>query len=164
VSRKKECTPLRRGKFHFCNCTLKWNFLDLRQHYVAAGEDALFKSLLVQSDAIRLEFLRLLTEFNATVLIAAIQGHSLNDLKTRREYLCLAKIQIVTETGDTESESHLYELPSDNSRWAERQEGCSRTLAIERRANWFDLPVLPPDVLRPLGRSDGATRRVAAKR
>ncbi len=65
---------------------LKWNFRDLQPIYAAAGKDPLYKNLLAQSDTIRLEFLQLLAEFNATVLIAAVRGHSLNDLKTRREY------------------------------------------------------------------------------
>jgi len=65
---------------------LKWNFRDLRPIYTAAGQDVFFVTLLAKSDAIRLEFLQLLTEFHATVLIAAIRGHSLNDLKTRRQY------------------------------------------------------------------------------
>jgi len=65
---------------------LKWNFRDLKPIYDAAKQDALYKTLLAQSDTIRLELLQLLTEFNATVLLAAVRGHSLNDLKTRREY------------------------------------------------------------------------------
>jgi hypothetical protein len=78
---------------------LKWNFRDLKPVYVAAGQDALFQTLLAQSDTIRLEFLQLLTEFNATVLIAAIRGHSLNDLKTRREYHSWALTMILQRLG-----------------------------------------------------------------
>lgn len=78
---------------------LKWNFRDLKPVYVAAGQDVLFQTLLAQSDAIRLEFLQLLTEFNATVLIAGIRGHSLNDLKTRRDYHSWALTMILQRLG-----------------------------------------------------------------
>jgi len=78
---------------------LKWNFRDLYPMYAAAGQDALYKNLLAQSDTIRLEFLQLLKEFNATVLIAAIRGHSLNDLKTRRAYHSWALTMILQRLG-----------------------------------------------------------------
>jgi hypothetical protein len=74
---------------------LKWNFLDLRAIYAAAGQLAMFTSLLAKSDLIRLELLQLLEEFKAIVLIAAIRGHSRNDLKKRREYHAWALAMII---------------------------------------------------------------------
>jgi hypothetical protein len=78
---------------------LKWNFKDLYPTYYAAGKAALLKALLAKSDEIRLEMVRLLDEFHATVLIAGIRGHSLQDLKTRREYHAWALTMILQRLG-----------------------------------------------------------------
>jgi hypothetical protein len=80
-------------------CVGPENFRDLYPIYAAVGQDALYKNLLAQSDTIRLEFLQLLKEFDATVLIAAIRGHSLNDLKTRRAYHSWALTMMLQRLG-----------------------------------------------------------------